>query len=299
MDFSFVVNASKPSALRVLQRIRQLVPREGHSLRVWRRSAEGLRQNSDYHNELDGFEICDDVAAADMVVALGGDGTLLSAVRLLQNELRPLLGINSGSLGFLTDTPESDVEEAFERVLTGSYGLDARMLLEAVHHPHEGEPVRLRGLNDVVLTHGPLARVIDVLMRVAGTDLGSTLADGVIVATPSGSTAYSLSAGGPIVSTNLRALILTPINAHTLAMRPLVVAADEGIEVQLLRAASSRVELTLDGGMGCEVRAGEKIVIRSAPQDLQMVVTREVSFYDTLRTKLAWGQHGMKRRRSD
>jgi len=287
VDFSFVVNASKPSALRVLQRIRQLVPRDGHNLRVWRGSAERLRQIPDYHNELDGFEVCDDVASADMVVTLGGDGTLLSAVRLLQDKLRPLLGINSGSLGFLTDTPESDVEHAFDKVLSGSYRLDARMLLEAVHHPHEGKPVRLRGLNDVVLTHGPLARVIEVSMRVAGTDLGSTLADGVIVATPSGSTAYSLSAGGPIVSTDLRALILTPINAHTLTMRPLVVAAEEGIEVQLLRAASSRVEMTLDGGLGCEVRAGEKIVISSAPEDLQMVVTREASFYDTLRTKLA------------
>lgn len=299
MDFSFVVNASKPSALRVLQRIRQLIPKSGNHLRVWRGSAEALVQVPAYNDELAGFEVTDDVSASDMVVALGGDGTLLSAVRLLQDTLRPLLGINSGSLGFLTDTPESELENAFTKVLAGSYRLDARMLLEVVYQPLQGEPIRLRGLNDVVLTHGPLARVIEVSMRAAGIDLGSTLADGLIVATPSGSTAYSLSAGGPIVSTCLRALILTPINAHTLSMRPLVVAADEGIEVQLLRAASSRVELTVDGGLGCEVQAGEKIVVGAAPHDLQMVLTREDSFYDTLRTKLAWGQRGMKRRLSD
>ena len=299
MDLAFVINASKPTALEGLQRVRRVVPEKGHRLFLWRASAEDLRQRPDYKDELNGFEITDDVCASDLVVAIGGDGTLLSAIRLQEEAMRPLLGINSGSLGFLTDTPAAQLEDALEKVLAGDYRLDARMLLEAVYHPLEGDPVRMRGLNDVVLSHGPLARVLEVSLRVAGADLGSTLADGVIVATPSGSTAYSLSAGGPIVSTQLRALILTPVNAHTLSMRPLVVGADEGIEITLQRAASSRVELTVDGGLGCEVREGERILIRSAPRDLQMVVTRERTLYDTLRTKLSWGHRELKRRSTD
>jgi NAD+ kinase len=207
--------------------------------------------------------------------------------------MRPLLGINSGSLGYLTDSPAAQLEEALQRVLAGQYRLDPRMLLEAHYHPHDGQPLRFRGLNDVVLSHGPLARVVDVSLRASDVALGSTLADGVIVSTPSGSTAYNLSAGGPIVSPELRALILTPINAHTLSMRPLVVAADEGVEVQLKSTAAQRVQLTVDGWTGCEVQEGERIVVRSAPRDLQMVVTREGNFYETLRTKLSWGRRGM------
>jgi NAD+ kinase len=279
--------------------VRRAVPEQGHRLRVWQSSAAELRQRPDYQNELDGFEICDEVSASDLVVAIGGDGTLLSAVRLLQDRMRPLLGINSGSLGFLTDTPAAELEDALGKVLCGTHRLETRMLLEAVHQPLQGEPQHWRGLNDVVLSHGPLARVLEVALRVGGVDLGSTLADGVIVATPSGSTAYSLSAGGPIVSNELRSLILTPINAHTLSMRPLVVGADEGIEITLRRAASSRVELTVDGGGGCEVREGDSIHIRSAPRDLQMVVTRERTLYDTLRTKLSWGHRELKRRSTD
>jgi len=299
VDLAFVINASKPGALDALRRARRVVPDEGHRLSLWRTSAEELRRRADYADELDGFEVCDDVSASDLVVAIGGDGTLLWAVRLMQERLRPLLGINSGSLGFLTDTPATELEDALEKVLDGRYRLDPRMLLEAVYQPLQGDPVRMRGLNDVVLSHGPLARVLEVSLRVGGVDLGSTLADGVIVATPSGSTAYSLSAGGPIVSTDLRALILTPVNAHTLSMRPLVVGADEGIEIELRRTASSRVELTVDGGPGCEIREGEHIHIHSAERDLQMVVTRERTLYDTLRTKLSWGHREMKRRSTD
>ena len=299
MDLAFVINASKPMALEGLRRVRRVVPEKGHRLLLWRTSAEDLRRRDDYTDELSGIEICDDVSASDMVVSMGGDGTLLWAVRLMEDSLRPLLGINSGSLGFLTDTPAARLEDALEKVLSGRYHLDSRMLLEADYQPLEGDAVRMRGLNDVVLSHGPLARVLEVSLRVGDVDLGSTLADGVIVATPSGSTAYSLSAGGPIVSPELRSLILTPVNAHTLSMRPLVVGADEGIEIELRRTASSRVELTVDGGPGCEVREGERIRIQSAARDLQLVVTRERTLYDTLRTKLSWGHREMKRRATD
>ena len=293
MNLSFVVNPHKPSTLRVLERIRSVAP-PPHRLLLWSEPVTHLRKRADFQAQLDGYTLCDDPRAGDVVVAVGGDGTLLTAVRALQDTLRPLLGINTGSLGFLTEVPEAHVEQAIERLLRGHYRLDPRMLLEAVFEPQHDKPRQFRGLNEIVLGHGPLARVLEIAVHAAGVDLGSTLSDGVIVATPSGSTAYNLSAGGPIVSPRLRSLIVTPINAHTLSMRPLVVSGDESVEVRLLRAPASRCELTVDGYAGCEVGPGDRVVVRAARHDLQLVVTGDTTFYDTLRTKLAWGRRGVE-----
>ena len=229
---------------------------------------------------------------SDVVVALGGDGTLLQAVHLLEGAERPLLGINLGSLGFLTDTPQEDVEGAFERLLAGNYRLDSRMLIEAEHVRAQRAHVRMTALNEVVLAHGSVAGLLEISMRAAGVDLGSMLADGIIVATPSGSTAYSLSAGGPVVSPRLRALVVTPISAHMLSMRPLVVGAEELLELGVVGAPSDTARVTIDGRPGCEMRTGERLLVRRAPRDLQLVVTRDTTFYDTLRAKLGWGRHG-------
>jgi NAD+ kinase len=291
VDLALVVNPDKPSTLQALVRAQHWLHGSPHRLRLWSGSIEALRARPDLHGELHGIELLADVREADVVIALGGDGTLLHAVRLLQGAPLPLLGINLGSLGFLTDTPEDQFEAALAAVVAGRYRLDPRMLLEAVYEPRRGAPVVMTGLNDVVL-HGPRARVLDVSMRVAGADLGRTLADGVIVATPSGSTAYSLSAGGPVLSPRLHALVVTPISPHTLSLRPLVVGADEEIELRLHRSASGYAELSVDGQATCDVGAGEQVRVRRAPRDLQLVVTRERTFYDTLRTKLAWGHRG-------
>lgn len=288
MDLALVVNPLKRTTGQVLQRIRDSVPRKGHRLLLWEPPARELQARDDCASALDGYELVDDVHAGELVLALGGDGTLLTAVRLLGDDLRPLLGINLGSLGFLTDTPEELVTEAVRRVLAGRFRCDPRMRLRATFQPQESAAMDLCGLNDVVL-HGPSARVLEVSVLVAGTDLGSTMADGVIVATPSGSTAHSLSAGGPIVSPQLRALIMTPISAHTLSMRPLVFSADEGLEIRLLRASTPHAEISVDGHACCAMSAGDAIVVRAAERDLQLVRTQDHSFYNTLRTKLGWG----------
>jgi NAD+ kinase len=288
VDLALVVNPLKPTTGQVLQRIRESVPRHGHRLLLWAPPARELQARSDCASALDGYELVDDVHEGELVLALGGDGTLLTAVRLLADDLRPLLGINLGSLGFLTDTPEELAADAVQRVLAGRFRCDPRMLLEATFDSHEAPPVVLRGLNDIVL-HGPSARVLEVSIQAAGTDLGSTMADGVIVATPSGSTAHSLSAGGPVVSPQLRALIMTPISAHTLSMRALVVSADEGIEIRLLRASTPHAEISVDGHACCAMSEGDSIEVRAAKHDLQLVRTQDHSFYNTLRTKLGWG----------
>jgi len=288
MQLALVFNATKASTPRVLERVVALCRTRGHAPMVWGPAAAELRQRADYRGEIEDLPVVEDVRHADAIVALGGDGTLLHAVRLLQGAPRPLLGINLGSLGFLTDTPEEQAEAAVRCLLEGRYTLDARMLLEAHFEPRAGAPRIMTGLNDAVV-HGTRARVLDVSIRVAGVELGRTLADGVIVATPSGSTAYNLSAGGPVISPRLHALVLTPISPHTLAMRPLVVGADEEIEIVLHHTAGEGAELTVDGQTSCDVVDGERVLVRRAPRDLALVVTRERTFYDTLRTKLAWG----------
>jgi NAD+ kinase len=292
VNLALVVNPTKASTLRVLQRMRQCIAASSHRLFLWEPAAAELRRRTDCDDQLQGYTLVDDVHAGDVVLALGGDGTLLTAVRLLGDDLRPLLGINLGSLGFLTDTPEERAEEALTQLLAGKYRLDLRMLLEVEHRPAQGERARALALNDVVL-HGPSARVLEVSLQADDVDLGSTMADGMIVATPSGSTAYSLSAGGPIVSPRLRALIVTPISAHTLALRPLVLSAEEGIEIRLLRTKFTQAEITVDGHFCWSMHSDDTLVVRAASQNLQMVVTQGRSFYHTLRSKLGWG-HGRR-----
>ena len=289
VDLALVVNPHKQSTPRVLSELRASVVGTSHRMFVWEPAARALAERLDCGEALRGYELVEDIHTGDVVLALGGDGTLLSAVRLLGDDLRPLLGINLGSLGFLTDTPESRAAEALARLLAGQYRLDSRMLLE-VDIPGAAAPgQRARALNDVVL-HGPSARVLELDLRAAGVDLGHTLADGMIVATPSGSTAYSLSAGGPIVSPRLRALIVTPISAHTLSWRPLVVEADEGVEIRLLRLSAPHADVSVDGHRRWPLSPGASMRVRAAPRDLQLVVTQEQSFYRTLRSKLGWGQ---------
>ena len=289
MDLAFVVNPKKSSTPQVLARLRRSVPDGAHRLLLWAPAAAELRRRPDCGESLDGYELVEDVHAGEVVLALGGDGTLLAAVRLLGAELRPVLGINLGSLGFLTDMPEEHAEAAVARVLAGRYRLDPRMLLEVELGGEPGGRARASALNDVVL-HAPSARVLEVGLRAAGVDLGSTLADGMIVATPSGSTAYSLSAGGPIVSPRLRALIVTPINAHTLSLRPLVVDARETVEIVLRQSSDASAEISVDGHRCWSLQSGEHIVVRAAPRDLQLVVTQEQGFYRALHGKLGWGR---------
>lgn len=292
MDLALVLNPDKPGTLGVLSRMRAvLVGRRRDRLRLWAPTADVLRRRADYAGEVDGLDLVEDVRAADAVVACGGDGTLLHAVRLLQDADRPLLGINLGNLGFLTDTPQDQLENALLCLLDGRYRVDARMRLEARLERRDGSASALLGLNDAVV-HGHGARVLDVSIGAGGIELGRTLADGIIVATPSGSTAYNLSAGGPVVSPRLYALVVTPISPHTLSMRSLVAGGDEAIEIVLHRTTADRAELTVDGQTTLELAEGDRVVVRRASRDLALVVTRDRNFYDTLRTKLGWGHRG-------
>jgi NAD+ kinase len=225
----------------------------------------------------------------DAMLTLGGDGTLLRAARLVQGRAVPILGVNLGRLGFLTCCPAAQLEEALRRLASGDYLVEGRMTLDArVTDAAGGERQRWRALNDVVLHKGGFARVVAVRAEVDGEAVGHFSADGVVIATPTGSTAYNLSAGGPVVVPTLETILLTPVSAHTLALRPLVLPASS---VVTLRGNGGPDELliTIDGQVGCNFSAGDTLIIRRSDAPVPIVRFPETSFFSTMREKLHWG----------
>ncbi len=221
----------------------------------------------------------------DLLLTLGGDGTLLRGARLVIADAVPVLGINLGHLGFLTSAPPEEMEAALELWLAGRFEVDPRMALE-VYAEDAGR--RHLVLNEAVIHKGGAARVIRLHVSGRRDEVGSYSADGIILATPTGSTAYSLSAGGPIVSPTVDCIIATPICPHTLGVRPLVLPADETVTVEVL-SATAELMLTLDGQDSERLSAGQRVVVRRAPEPVRLVRFAGQSFFSTLRRKLRWG----------
>ena len=223
----------------------------------------------------------------DLGLVLGGDGTLLSAARLVGLQGTPLLGINLGSLGFLTAHPASGAKAAVEAFLAGQLTAEKRLLLHAELRRGAETLLSQSVLNDAVLAKGALARIMDLRLRIGAEDAGLLKADGLIVATPTGSTAYSLSAGGPILHPALEALVITPICPHTLTLRASVVPADREIAVTVGEAEDAY--LTLDGQVGHAVRPGDVILLRRAEETLTLLQRPGHNHYGLLKQKLHWG----------
>ncbi|HEU0013091.1 MAG TPA: NAD(+)/NADH kinase [Longimicrobium sp.] len=225
----------------------------------------------------------------DLLVTLGGDGTLLRGARMVALDGVPVLGVNLGRLGFLTSAGDADVDQALAHWLAGEYTLDERMVL-AVHAEREdGEPGRMHvALNDAVLHKGGAARVIRLSVSASNDVVGSYSADGIILATPTGSTAYSLSAGGPIVSPTVDCIIATPICPHTLGVRPLVLPAHETVVAEVL-SPSEELILTIDGQDFERLVPGQRVVVRRAETPVRLVRFPGQTFFSTLRRKLRWG----------
>ena len=232
---------------------------------------------------------CSDI---DLLLSLGGDGTLLRAARTVFGRNTPLLGVNLGSLGFLTSVSGSGVGVALRRVLAGEFGIEKRLTLEALVLSPDGSVRRSYGsLNDVVVHSGGAAHILRLNLQVGvGEDLeevGSFYGDGVIVATPTGSTAYSLSAGGPIVVPEMDCFLVTPILPHTLAVRPLVLPGREEIAISPLGSRDA-LYLTTDGQAGGPIEPRERVVVRTGTFRVPLVRLPEHSFFRTLRQKLSW-----------
>lgn len=225
----------------------------------------------------------------DVLVVLGGDGTFLSAARLIVKKNVPLLGVNLGGLGFLTEVSIDEAKKVLESVLKGNFQTENRMLLIAHVHRHEERIADYSVVNDVVINKGALARIIKFEMHINGSFVCNYRADGLIISTPMGSTAYSLSAGGPIVHPVLNSIIITPICAHSLTNRPLVVPDDSRIKV-IIRETNGEVFLTLDGQVGFSIDSGDVIEVRKADEQLKVIKSPLRNYYEILRTKLRWGE---------
>ncbi|MBP7618766.1 MAG: NAD(+)/NADH kinase [Geothrix sp.] len=226
-------------------------------------------------------------APADLCLVLGGDGTLLYAARRVGLRGTPILGINLGSLGFLTAHPVSGAREAVEAFLAGALLPDVRPMLETELWRQGTLLARQTVLNDAVLAKGALARIMDMHLRIGDQDAGPMKADGLIVATPTGSTAYSLSAGGPILHPSLEAFVIAPICPHTLTLRPSVVPASLPISITLQDAEDAH--LTLDGQVGHRVQPGDEVRLYQAKTRITLLQRPGLDFFALLQQKLHWG----------
>lgn len=236
----------------------------------------------------------------DLLVTLGGDGTLLRGARMVAGLGVPVLGINLGHLGFLTAVAEDEIEESLDRILSGEYVLDHRFALEAVVIHEDGSPEeRFLALNDFVIHQRGVARMTRLDLFVGRDDqqeeIGSFSGDGVILATPTGSTAYSLSAGGPLIVPSVECIVVTPIAPHTLAVRPLVIPSGEEVRIQGLEASESLV-LTVDGQVGQELEPADHVRVRRSQTRVPLVRLPDQSFFSTLRRKLNWAVRSGDRR---
>ncbi|MBM3470730.1 MAG: NAD(+)/NADH kinase [Armatimonadetes bacterium] len=228
------------------------------------------------------------VEGSDLLIVLGGDGTILSSARLARGRV-PILGVNTGGFGFLAELPLDELPDAAAEIAAARFAIDERTMLEAEIVGGEGVRERALALNDMVVSKSGLTRVVRVTTWVNDEHLSTYPADGVIVATPTGSTAYSLSAGGPIVHPQVDVIVITPICPHTFTARPVVVSGDATIAVETA-AATEDVRLNVDGQESHPLGQGERVVIRRAALRTRLARLGTRSFYGVLRTKLGWGE---------
>ena len=228
---------------------------------------------------------------SDLVIVVGGDGTLLHAARALAQRNTPLLGVNLGRLGFLVDITPDRMLHHLDSILNGHYELESRFLLEVVMGDESATKQEMLAFNDVVLHKWNIARMIEFQTYVDGQLVNDQRSDGLIVSTPTGSTAYALSGGGPLLHPSLNAIVLVPICPHTLSNRPIVVDGDSEIEIRLDRSNAEDVQITCDGQATLPVMQGESVRIRKAEHQVRLIHPEGYDFYNILRAKLGWGEN--------
>jgi NAD+ kinase len=228
-------------------------------------------------------------ASVDLIVVLGGDGTMIATARMIGDHSVPVIGINYGGLGYLADFRIEEMFQGLEAILEGNYRLDARMMLAAELFRGEERLKQSRVLNDVVISKSALARIIEIEAYWNQQFVNSFRADGLIVSTPTGSTAYNLSAGGPVIYPSMHAVVITPICPFTLSNRPIVVPDDGLIELRL-KTPDEEVALTLDGQVGLPLEAGDHVLIRKSRTTFNLVQPTNRNYFEVLRDKLRWGR---------
>ena len=276
-----MANTEKPHAQALARQAAALIARSGRSVLTDAATAQGLRIKA---------AVCPDPTAlagqTDLLVVFGGDGTILRVARAISGLTTPLLGINAGALGFLTAISAEEMPRALCQIWANGYRVERRSLL-AVVGKGNGQAIRQEALNDVVISRGPVSRLIELDVSVDGESLTRYRCDGLIVSTPTGSTAYSLAAGGAIVMPDAEVMTLTPICPHTLSNRSVIVSLRSLVQVQV---ASERLEtmLSADGQVQHHLGPGDLVSIRRSRNVVRLIRLDGHSFFDTLRRKLRW-----------
>jgi NAD+ kinase len=227
--------------------------------------------------------------SVDLILVLGGDGTMIATARMIEDLEVPVLGINYGGLGYLTEFRIEELYSALESILAGNYRLDKRVMLRTLHQRGDEIVNRNRVLNDIVINKSALARIIEIETYLNDQFVNSFRADGLIVSTPTGSTAYNLSAGGPVIFPSMNAIVITPICPFTLSNRPIVVPDDAVIELRL-KTDQEDVALTLDGQVGFPLKIGDRVVIQKSRTTFNLIQPSNRNYFDVLRDKLRWGR---------
>lgn len=281
MTVGIIANTEKEGARIALDRLTTVLAVRQIAVRLEREAAAlcGLPGG------MDGPDLA---AASDVIAVLGGDGTMLNAVDKLGPTDNPVAGINIGTLGFLTSCTDGEIELFADAVLSGDYATSRRTLLEARVRRVNGEEARFHALNEIVLARGQTGRLVSLSAYVDGDLLNHYRADGLIVATPTGSTAYSLSAGGPLISPAAAAFVITPICPHTLSQRSLIVGDDATVELAPENADEVPMIFTVDGRDSVTIHHGDRIEVRKAAHALNLLRLPGHSFYEALRQKLNW-----------
>jgi NAD+ kinase len=228
-------------------------------------------------------------AEVDLMLVLGGDGTMIATARMIADQEVPVLGVNYGGLGYLAEFRIEELYNALESILSGNYRLDRRVMLAVELRRGTDPPKTSRVLNDVVINKSALARIIEIETYFDRHYVSSFRADGLIVSTPTGSTAYNLSAGGPVIFPSMNAVVITPICPFTLSNRPIVVPDNAEIEL-LLKTDNEDVALTLDGQVGFEMKVADRVVIRKSRTTFNIIQPSNRNYFDVLRDKLRWGR---------
>lgn len=222
---------------------------------------------------------------SDFIIVLGGDGTMLGTARDVSNYGTPILGINMGHLGFMTDVEAADTFTALENVLNNNYHIEERMMLEAIVMDGDDIKETFYCLNEIGITRGTLSKMLTLKICINNEYFDSYHADGILISTPTGSTAYSLSAGGPIINPKVNVILITPICSHSLSARSLIVSEDEIIETSIINVFNDAY-LTIDGQIGYSINKNEKVIIKKSSCSTKLIKVSNRNFYDVLRKKL-------------
>ncbi len=289
--FGIIVNKDKDEGLIYTKKLIESIRSRGGKVRV---SSDIARELGFADNGLDEISVID---GSDIIVCLGGDGTFLKVARKVYLKNIPMLGINLGSLGFLTEVDRNEIEDAVNCLIDGKFHIEERMMLEAVIRSNGKAIATDVALNDVVITRESVSRIMSIRTYINDTFIDIFPGDGLIVSSPTGSTGYTLSAGGPIVEPNVELIIVTPICPHLLYSRSFVATGDRVVKAVVDESYAHKAVVSVDGELGYEIKAGDVVEVRKSPHTVKFIKVNDRSHYQILRSKIY--QRGEDLRRNE